>query len=123
MRGFSIGLEGIASTLYLECEDIGGGLCSGNGLVWDVHLSDLALSLAPKARHGARGSIFNRNLRSAFVNIDLQAEAKPESNQSAMGQALRLTVTKIHAVMQPSSIGEIGDFIDHLQVESKLQLP
>lgn len=116
MRGFSVGLEGITSTLYLECEDIGGGINSSNGLTWDIRLSDVALSLAPNARHAPRGSIFNRNIRSAFVIIDLQAEANPDTKQSAAGQSLRFTVTKIHAVMQPSSIGEIGDFIDHLQV-------
>lgn len=99
MRGFSIGLEGITSTLYLECEDIGGGINSSNGLTWDIRLSDVALSLAPNAHHAPRGSIFNRNIRSAFVIIDLQAEANPDAKQFTVGQSLRFTVTKIHAVM------------------------
>lgn len=118
MRGFSVGLEGITSTLFLECEDIGGGVNNNDGQAWELRLSDLALSLAPRAHDKTRVSGFNRKLRSAFVIIDLQASAGSDSTQSMGGQALRLTVTKIHAVMQPSSIGEIGDFIDHLQVSA-----
>jgi hypothetical protein len=113
MRGFRIGLEGISSTLYLECVDIGGGINNDFGRAWNIGLSDLALSLAPRASSGALASGFNRNHRSAFVIIDFQGNSNSEGVE---GKALRVSVTKIHAVMQPSSIGEIGDFIDHLQV-------
>jgi hypothetical protein len=116
MRGFRIGLEGISSTLYLECLDIGGGINNDSGRAWNIGLSDLALSLAPCASSGAMAAGFNRNHRSAFVIIDFQAGAASSSSEGVEGKALRVSVTKIHAVMQPSSIGEIGDFIDHLQV-------
>jgi len=116
MRGFRIGLEGISSTLFLECVDIGGGINNNFGRAWNIELSDLALSLAPRASGGALASGFNRNHRSAFVIIDFQASAGSRSSEGVGGRALRVSVTKIHAVMQPSSIGEIGDFIDHLQV-------
>jgi len=116
MRGFRIGLEGVSSTLFLECVDIGGGINNDCGRAWNVGLSDLALSLAPHADGGALASSFNRNHRSAFVIIDFQISAGTRSAEGVEGQALRISATKIHAVMQPSSIGEIGDFIDHLQV-------
>jgi hypothetical protein len=116
MRGFRIGLEGISSTLFLECVDIGGGINNNSGCAWNVSLSDLALSLAPHATSGTLASGFNRNHRSAFVIIDFQASGGNRSSQAIEGKSLQVSVTKIHAVMQPSSIGEIGDFIDHLQV-------
>jgi hypothetical protein len=116
MRGFRIGLEGISSTLFLECMDIGGGINNDIGRAWNVGLSDLALSLAPRTSSGTLASGFNRNHRSAFVIIDFQASAGSRRSGAVEGQALRVSVTKIHAIMQPSSIGEVGDFIDHLQV-------
>lgn len=116
MRGFRIGLKGFSSTLFLECEDIGGGISSEFGRSWNVALSDLALSLAAHTRGGALTSGFNPNHKCAFVIIDFQAGASSRGSEGVKGQTLRVSVTKIHAVMQPSSIGEVGDFIDHLQV-------
>jgi len=113
MRGFRVGLEGVSSTVLLECQDINGNASNASGWVWDVGLSDLALSLAPRLSTVQRKT-FSRNHRSAFVIIDFKlsgsgSEVSPE-------KALDLSVTKTHAVMQPSSIGEFGDFIDDLQV-------
>jgi hypothetical protein len=109
VKGFRFGLEGRSSTSYLECEDVGGDISSNDsGIAWRIRLRDLALSLAPRAGVVSRDSAFNRNHRSAFLIVDLRAG----------GNANRLDfrVPKIHAVMQPSSIGEVGDFIDHQQV-------
>lgn len=113
MRGFRIGLEGISSTVLLECQDINGSISNALGWSWDVGLSDLALSLAPRIS-GRQKTAFNRNHRSAFVIIDFKfiGSASEKTND----KILQLSVTKIHAVMQPSSIGEFGDFIDNLQV-------
>ncbi|OJA20857.1 hypothetical protein AZE42_02968 [Rhizopogon vesiculosus] len=110
VKGFRFGLEGRSSTSYLECEDVGGDISSIDaGIAWRIRLRDLALSLAPRAGVVSRETTFNRNHRSAFVIVDLRAR----------GNAHRLDfrVPKIHAVMQPSSIGEVGDFLDHQQAE------
>lgn len=115
MRGFRLGLEGVSSTVYLECEDINGGIQNKTDWAWHIALSDLALSLAPRVVRASQLAS-NRNLRSAFVILDIKASATSGKSSSSPGQALKLWVDKIHAVMQPSSIGEIGDFIDHLQV-------
>uniref|UniRef100_D8QC92 Csf1 N-terminal domain-containing protein n=1 Tax=Schizophyllum commune (strain H4-8 / FGSC 9210) TaxID=578458 RepID=D8QC92_SCHCM len=115
MRGFRIGLDGAASTLFLECQDIGGQLQNVVNQNWDVFLSDLALSLAPRTAPQGTGSSFNRALRSAFVIIDFKV--KGEKGVGASNDRLNIDVTKIHAVMQPSSIGELGDFVDDIQVE------
>ncbi|THH30793.1 hypothetical protein EUX98_g3395 [Antrodiella citrinella] len=96
MQGFRIGLEGHASTLFLECEDIHGELTSNAKLL-------------------SHKSAFDRGRRSAFVIVDcaltVQRRAPPTVKR------VDFELTKMHAVMQPSSIGELGDFVDHLQAE------
>lgn len=116
MRGFRIGFEGFSSTMFLECQDIGGGLRSGGN--WDVGLTDLALSLAPRLA-GSTVESFDRGHRSVFVNIDAKVLGGKEK-KFPNNQTLELVITKTHAVMQPTSIGEIGDFIDHLQVRGAM---
>jgi hypothetical protein len=111
MRGFRIGLEGLSSTLYLECRDIRGEIEQDVDRIWEVRFSDLGLSLAPCI--AMRESIANRSQRSAFVIIDFQTTSRSHKSHS---QVLQISVTKIHAIMQPSSIGEVGDFVDHMQV-------
>ncbi|KAI0663325.1 hypothetical protein C8Q70DRAFT_1102776 [Cubamyces menziesii] len=112
LKGFRIGLEGLASTVFLECDDISGGISNHGRSLWHVKLSDLALSLAsrlsvPRPTH--------RDRRSAFVRVDFDAHLERKSDASA--PHFELSIAKVHAVMQPSSIGELGDFIDHLQAE------
>jgi hypothetical protein len=112
IHGFRVGLEGRKSTVYLECLDIGGGVNNTAGLAWNVDLSDLAFSLAPRTAVGR----FSRKQCSAFVNVDFRISAGSEMSEVSANKVVQVSVTKIHAVMQPSSIGEVGDFIDHLQV-------
>ncbi|KAJ7188161.1 hypothetical protein C8R46DRAFT_12137 [Mycena filopes] len=116
MRGFRIGLEGLSSTLYLECSDIIGTVNNLSRRTWSVTLTNLALSLAPrtKTEHGAAPS--NIDHKSAFVGIDFEVKGESGADEVS-NNVLQVTVTKIHAVMQASSIGEVGDFIDHLQAE------
>ncbi|KAF8893814.1 hypothetical protein BD779DRAFT_1669348 [Infundibulicybe gibba] len=116
IRGFRVGLEGLSSTLYLECRDVRGSINNTSGRAWDLALSGLALSLAPRAA-GLPSLKFNRNHRSAFVIIDFKVAAR-RALSTAGCEDLRVTVTRINAVMQPSSIGEIGDFIDQMQTEA-----
>ncbi|KAF4598557.1 hypothetical protein EYR38_006961 [Pleurotus pulmonarius] len=119
VKGFRVGLEGISSTLYLECSDIYGGLTNVDGLAWKLGLSDLALSLAPRAALDPRHTTLNRNHRSAFVIVDVSISAlsSHDTETTSPSEVLKVEVSKIHAVMQPSSMGEVGDFIDHLQAE------
>jgi hypothetical protein len=116
-KGFRIGLEGHSSTLFLECEDISGSLADGEskgkGKFWQLNTTGLALSLAPRfyAVMKSESGRFDESRRSAFVQIDCKAEVDHRTPQ----KFLRIKVYKIHAIMQPSSIGEIGDFVDRLQ--------
>lgn len=116
LKGFRIGLEGMSSTLYLECSDIGGGASSAGGWAWDIGLSGLMLSLAP--RPIGRDLVLSGDRRSASIAIDFNIRSSSGDHRQvgSLEKALQITITRIHAVMQPSSIGEVGDFIDHLQV-------
>ena len=119
MKGFRIGLEGMSSTLYLECQDISSGLNNVSGSAWDLTLSNLALSLAPRSIEQS-GTAFSRRQRSAFVIIDIMVKTESQGVQASLDveKHLRIAVTKIHAVMQASSISEMNDFVDELQVTS-----
>ena len=113
-KGFRIGLVGNSSTLLFECQDIAGGLKEGKGKgkSWQLNVTGLALSLAPRAFAVMKTVEFDGNRRSAFVIIDCRVEVDHRTAQ----KFLRIKLCKINAIMQPSSIGEIGDFVDHLQV-------
>ncbi|KAG6832605.1 hypothetical protein H0H92_014441 [Tricholoma furcatifolium] len=106
MRGFRIGLEGPASTVYFECLDIGGGINDSSGLKWNVELSDLAFSLASRGAARPNYAGFNRSHCSAFVIIDFKVEGCNQLVGDASSTVVQVSVTKMHAVAQPSSIGE-----------------
>ncbi|KAH7888759.1 hypothetical protein F5I97DRAFT_2055646 [Phlebopus sp. FC_14] len=110
VKGFRIGLEGPSSTFYLECKDVGGDIVKQDDVLqWRVQLRDLALSLAPSTGATTLDHGFNRNQKSAFVILDITLNAS--------GKSMQTSIPKIQAVMQPSSIGELGDFIDYQQAE------
>ena len=115
-KGFRIGLVGNSSTLLFECQDIAGGLKGGEGKgkgrSWQLNVTGLALSLAPRSFAVMKSVEFDGNRRSAFVIIDCKVEVDHATAQ----KFLRIKLCKINAIVQPSSIGEIGDFVDHLQV-------
>jgi hypothetical protein len=109
VKGFRLGLEGPSSVFHLECQDVWGDIAKkDDNLEWKVQLRNLALSLAPCTGVASHEYGFDVNEKSAFVIIDITT--------SANDGVLKVSVPKIHAVMQPSSISELGDFIDYHQV-------
>ncbi|KZT11041.1 uncharacterized protein LAESUDRAFT_741340 [Laetiporus sulphureus 93-53] len=113
MKGFRVGVQGHSSVVLLECDNIGGGIDDVASLAWQVKLSDLALSLASLSSYRVSS---DKGHRSAFVTIDFEADMKRGSSQSS-NERLEVAIIKAHAVMQPTSIGELSDFIDELQAE------
>lgn len=109
VKGFRLGLEGPSSMFHLECQDVWGDIGKEDDeLEWKVQLRNLALSLAPRTGVASHEYGFDVNEKSAFVIIDITT--------SANDGVMKVSVPKIHAVMQPSSISELGDFIDYHQV-------
>ena len=119
MKGFRIGLEGPSSVLFLECQNIGGRMQENYGHSWELSVQDLALSLAPRTHSDPGSHSFDRINRTAFVSIDFRVSTT--QSPSSATHTLDITVTKVHAVMQPSSISQLGDFLDHIQAELKLR--
>ncbi|TFY67887.1 hypothetical protein EVG20_g3774 [Dentipellis fragilis] len=114
INGFRVGLEGRSSIVYLECQDINGGFSADATGLWYMNVTGLALSLAPRTGAPSANAIFNKNHCSAFVIIDCKVKVGRRRDGD---KTLNIVVTKIHAVMQPSSIGEMGDFVDNMQAE------
>ncbi|KAI0051792.1 hypothetical protein FA95DRAFT_1675579 [Auriscalpium vulgare] len=112
--GFRVGLEGHSSTVFLECQDINGGFDANHAQYWQLNVTGLALSLAPRAYALSHTVFFNGNHRSAFVIIDFTGEVTRRQDGV---KEVKVIFKKTHAVLQPSSIGEIGDFVDNLQAE------
>lgn len=114
LKGFRIGLEGPASTFYLGCQNVMGGITKKGGYAgWKITLRDIALSLAPGSGAAKTEHVFDRNHKSAFIIVDISVAAE--------GNCLDVSIPKIQAVMQPSSIGELGDFIDHQRAELSIR--
>lgn len=120
MRGFRVGLRAATSAIYLECFNIQGNLDDEKDMKWRVAVTDLALSLVPGTRDSAaqiqEQAGFMRDYKTAFVIIDFKVSAKSAVSDGGRNNHIKLDVTKIHAVMQASSVSEFGDFADHLQV-------
>ncbi|KAI0314094.1 hypothetical protein OF83DRAFT_1165342 [Amylostereum chailletii] len=114
VKGFRIGLEGRSSTALFECQDIHGGYGAGGNDTWTMTVLGMSLSLASRANASRKAVASTSNYRSAFVVIDFRLKL----GQKPVGEKeFHFVVEKIHGVLQPSSIGEIGDFVDHLQAE------
>ncbi|KAG9316547.1 hypothetical protein JVU11DRAFT_2597 [Chiua virens] len=110
LKGFRVGLEGASSVFHLESQDVRGDVSKEDDMLeWKVQLRNLALSLAPRTGTVPHEYGFDVNEKSAFVVIDITA--------STNDGVLKVSVPKIHAVMQPSSISELGDFVDYHQTE------
>ncbi|THU95661.1 hypothetical protein K435DRAFT_829044 [Dendrothele bispora CBS 962.96] len=116
MDGFRIGFEGLSSNLYLECPGMNGRLESIPERAWSIMVTDLSLSLDPRIAPEQSSSSYRQH-RSVFVVVDFKVASRNHSSGENIADILEISVSKIHAVMQPSSIGEIGDFVDHLQIE------
>ena len=120
LQGFRVGIEGPTTTLDLTSAQMTGTAKNQVGLAWDFAVSNLALALSHHSTDLRPRSGFDRKLRSAYMVLDLKASCSPTISfptTSPGTQVLRLRVSRMHAVMSPNSIGEMGDLIDHVQVE------
>jgi hypothetical protein len=119
LQGFRVGIEGPTTTLDLTSAQMTGTAKNENGLAWDFAVSNLALALSHHSTDPRPRSGFDRKLRSAYMVLDLKASSSPAASPSGSmsSQILRLRVSRMHAVMSPNSIGELGDLIDHVQVK------
>lgn len=115
-EGFKISMESPSSVQFLECHDIDASLCTFGHGQWEVTLADLSAYLVSKATFKTRSK---PGRHSVLITADIRASDRTiEKEPSQTHRFLKFAVTKLHAVMQPSSINELGSFIDHVQVSS-----
>lgn len=118
-EGFKIGLEGLSSTQYLECVDIDAVISNKGSPQWRVTLTDLALYLSPRSLFKEKHAQPVRSLLPVLVSVDLHV-ASHRSTPGDQNRRLEIDITKFHAIFQAHLVGEIGDFVDYLQVRSSL---
>lgn len=111
-EGFKIGLEGVSSTQYLECIDVDAVVSDAGVRRWRLTLKNAALYLSPKSSEYKPNGMYP--LR---VNVDFEASSNQSTSESK--ETMELSVTRFHVVLQPNSISEVSDFIDHLQVRHR----
>lgn len=123
LEGFAIALEGPSSTQYLNCAVIEGHVSKETGpdVLWDARCSSISLSLAHHSTLPA--SSFDRKIRSAYMDIEFDVNNTRPAKFLAEDQHFNLRIIRIHAVMQPASIGELGDLVDYVQVSNSILSP
>jgi len=124
LRGFSVSLAGPTSILDLMSEKMIGTAKNDVGLSWNFGVSELALALSHQMSMKRPQHEFDRNLRSAYMVLDVRASSLPLHAKSLSTEGheelLHLQMNKMHAVMSPNSVGELGDLIDHIKVNNCL---
>ncbi|KZS98640.1 hypothetical protein SISNIDRAFT_422603, partial [Sistotremastrum niveocremeum HHB9708] len=112
-KGFQIGIPGPSSTQFLDAAIVQGSVTNTSVRHWKFRLQNFALSLAPHSGDTRKSRLLNVKQRSAFVILDLDADGTEKT--------LSVRVTRFHAVMSTSSIGELGDLVDHVQAEMRMR--
>lgn len=130
LRGFSIDIDGPSSVLDLTSGTMTGTARNEPNLVWNFSVANLALGLSHLSRSiGKRMSKeFDRRFRTAYMVLNMKARYSSASPGLPYGsvqgpsgrKVLQLQISRMHAVMSPNSIGELGDLIDHIQVRMSL---
>lgn len=113
-EGFKIGLEGQTSTQFLECTDINASFSTVGSLHYMLTLNGLSLYLSPK--NMLKATHLDRSQLPVMVTIDLRVVGHRSADPEKKPSKIMVNITKFHAVLQAHLIGEIGDFVDHLQV-------
>lgn len=110
---FRIGIAGPATIQYFSAAGVTGGVSNVNSRSWNLGVTGLGLGLVRKVPE--EGSPFHLSSAMAFISIDLAIKTLREDHRP---EKIEINIPRIHAVMQPASIGEIGDLIDYIQVRS-----
>jgi hypothetical protein len=117
LTGFRIGIEGPTSTLDLTSAEMTGTAKNDVNFVWDFSVSNLALALNYHSAGISSHPEFNRSLRSAYMVLDVKTSSSSAVTRTDVPlDLLHLQVSRMHAIMSPNSVGELGDLIDHVQV-------
>jgi hypothetical protein len=123
LRGFRVGIAGPTTRLDLTSVEVTGTARNDAGLAWNFTVSNLALALSHRLVDTRPRREFDRSLRSAYMVLDVKGSSHSRFSKSADEKSLQdlhLQMGRMHAVMSPNSIGELGDLIDHIQVRFQI---
>ena len=72
--------------------------------------------LLPSISKGPKSLLTDRRQMPLLLSIDLRA-SKDDSGMGVMTTPrLKIAVTRLHGILQAHLLGNIGDFVDHIQV-------
>lgn len=109
--GFRLVLAGDSSLCFFDVKNVSGEASSPRN--WNFSVSDVSFSLAPKMT--ASSNTFDRRYRLAYMVFDLSTTSSVDGEGT---QVLNLKIDKVHAVMQATAMGVLGDLVDSYQVRS-----
>ena len=119
-KGFSIGLRGPSSVQYLEAPMIKASIriMDSRQLRWLVEAKGLKLSLMHDRAINTPSDTSPKPYISAYMTLDCTAhnETFPVAGDATDPQHLTIKVDRVHALMMPAAISELGNLIDHVQV-------
>jgi hypothetical protein len=118
LEGFKIGIQGPTSTQYLQCPMVSALYQSltSSGSRWHLDVKGLELSLVHDVRP-LSSKRYREEYNSASMSLDcvVHNEVPKEALESI--EYLTINVSRVHALMAPAAISELGDLVDHVQVE------
>ncbi|KAF8325178.1 uncharacterized protein EI90DRAFT_3157032 [Cantharellus anzutake] len=124
-KGFAIGLRGPTSVQSLEAPLARATVRSASrrGLQWLAEAKGLNLSLEHDTSLPFSSSKYVEPYTSAFMTLDCSVhnEVYPTGSDAADTQHLSISVDKVHALMVPAAISELGNLVDHVQAEMLLR--
>lgn len=127
LRGFRVDIDGPSVVLDLTSAEMTGTARNEPNLLWNFTVTSLALGLSHRSIQKRVASEFDRRFRTAYMVLDMKARSLSSSvsrNNAPTRHVLQLQISRMHAIMSPNSIGELGDLIDHIQASiSILFLP
>ena len=116
LEGFRIGIQGPTSTQYLQSPMVSASYQSlppsGSQLHLDV--KGLELSLVHDV-HPLSSKREEYNSASMSLDCVVHNEVPQEALDSI--EYLTINVSRVHALMAPAAISELGDLVDHVQVK------
>lgn len=115
-KGFRIGFEAPSSTGVVECFDIDTSILKSQVSSWKFTLSNLSICLLPGTFKSPKSLLTDRRHMPLLLSIDLGASKDENGTEHMASPRLRVSVMRLHGILQAHLLGNIGDFVDHIQV-------
>ncbi|EJD45633.1 hypothetical protein AURDEDRAFT_165486 [Auricularia subglabra TFB-10046 SS5] len=116
MTTVRLGIAGRSTVQYFIASNVTGGMTNLEVRKWHLSISNVGLCLVHNSPD--RGSPFELTSALAYILLDVRMTTIREDG---MPDSVQIDLPRLHAVMQPSSIGELGDLVDYIQAEMLAQ--